>query len=160
VTIHQRHRGSAATPWSPTDLAVCSLLVAVGISMGFVGWYDAAGKLVESEQVAPLNFAGAGTLVAGAGLVLWFLRGRRAIRHRRVGLVNHRRGLLRPTVVESISAGGTLEPRSRSAVLVSGDGLGRYHRADCPLAAGRNWRSAPRAQFEQAGRRPCGVCRP
>ncbi len=165
MTNRQRKRPSAAstTLWAPSDLAVTAVLVAVGSVLWFAGWYSASDKLVEGDQMAALNVSAAGTLIANAGLVSWFLNGRRAIRTRRRALLERRRAQLASgqtgaEVVDVVAA--TLEPRSSSPMLVGGPGLRRYHRADCPLAAGRQWPVASRTDHEDAGRIPCGACRP
>lgn len=160
MKAHQRRRSSSAatTLWSPADLAVTTLLVAVGIVLWFLGWYSASDKLVEGDQVVPLNIAAAGTMLAGAGMVSWFLSGRRAIRSRRRLLIERRRAQLRTTQVPEFPPAVTLAPRSSSPVLVAGPDLRRYHRADCPFAVGRNWPPASQEQHEGAGRTPCGAC--
>ena len=159
-TRQRRRPVVAATLWSPADLAITTILVAVGVCLWFVGWYSASDKLVEGDQVVPLNIAAAGTLLAGAGLVSWFLNGRRAIRSRRRLLIERRRAQVRIAEVPEARAATTLAPRSSSPVLVAAPELQRFHRADCPFAAGRNWPAAAREQHESAGRTPCGACLP
>jgi hypothetical protein len=44
--------------------------------------------------------------------------------------------------------------------VVAAEGLRRFHRPDCPIAAGRGWSPLPRRAHEAAGRGPCGICRP
>ncbi len=169
MTTRQRRRSTvAATLWTPADLAVTSVLVGVGALLWFVGWYSASDKLVEGDQIAALNLSAAGTLLAGAGLVSWFLNGRRSIRTRRRRLVERRRAQLRPATVARAAAlretaaatKESLAPRASSPVLVAGGSLRRFHRADCPLATGRNWPAAERSAHEAAGRAACGACRP
>lgn len=168
MTTRQRQRqrqrrgpAVAATLWTPADLAVTAILVAVGVVLWFVGWYSASDKLVEGDQVVSLNVAAAGTLLAGAGLVSWFLNGRRAIRSRRRRLIERRRAQLGPVAAAVPATGAaSLAPRSSSPVLVAGPDLRRFHRADCPLAVGRHWSASPRDQHESAGRTPCGACLP
>lgn len=158
-----RHQGALTAPrelWARRDAVVCGLLLAVGVVLWAVGWYGAAGELTLDEQVVSLNVAVAGTLVFGAGWVFWFLRGRRAISARRRALIVRRRALLLP-VAEVPVGGPSLAPRSVSPVLVAGAGLTRFHRADCPLAAGRgDWTEASGASHRAAGRSTCGVCLP
>lgn len=162
MTTRQRRRpAAAATLWTSADLAVTAFLVAVGLVLWFLGWYSASDKLVEGDQVAALNVSAAGILLAGAGLVSWFLNGRRSIRSRRRVLIERRRAQLRPTQASAVAAPPTsLAPRSSSPVLVAGPNLTRYHRADCPLAAARDWPASAREQHENAGRTACGACLP
>lgn len=42
--------------------------------------------------------------------------------------------------------------------LVAAPAMSRFHRADCPLAAGKPVAADTRAAHERAGRRACGVC--
>lgn len=158
-----RHQVTLAAPrelWARRDALLCGLLLALGVVLWAVGWYRAAGELTLDEQVVPLNVAVAGALVFGAGWVLWFLRGRRAISARRRALIVRRRALLLPVADVPVGT-SSLAPRSVSPVLVAGAGLTRYHRADCPLAAGRaDWAEAARSTHEGDGRDACGVCLP
>lgn len=48
--------------------------------------------------------------------------------------------------------------RPSSETVVGGPDLRFYHRADCDMAADRDWSAAPLG--ETAGRVPCGMCRP
>jgi hypothetical protein len=48
----------------------------------------------------------------------------------------------------------------RSETLVGGPDLRFYHRADCVMAADREWSAATSGEHDQAGRTPCGMCRP
>lgn len=158
----RRHQAGQAVPgalWSSRDAVVCGLLLVVGLVLCTGSWYRAADQLTLDRQVAALNVAVIGTLVSTAGFALWFLRGRRAINVRRRALIARRRALLLP--VATPTATPTLAPRSISPVLVGGEGLRRFHRADCPLAAGRaDWLEASSLAHQAAGRSECGVCRP
>lgn len=150
-----------ASPWTRADLGLCGLLVALGLVLWFLGWYGASDKVVEGDQVVFVNLAAAGTLLAGAGFVNWFLHGRRAIRDRRRRLILVRSRQLRPGFQRPVADAQTvLRPRSSSAVLVAAAGLARFHRSDCALAVGRDWPTGDRTTFERAGQRPCGVCLP
>lgn len=147
------------TLWAKQDAVPCAILLTAGAVLWVIGWYNAAGEVSLDQQVVPLNLSVAGVLLATASFALWFLRGRRAIGARRRILIEARRsGLRTDAVVEVASA--TLAPRSHSPVLVAGDGLSRFHRSDCPLAAGRDWPRASATQHQGAGRVACGVCSP
>ena len=43
---------------------------------------------------------------------------------------------------------------------MTGPGMTRFHRAACPLAAGKVVSPAPRAEHERRGLVPCEVCDP
>ena len=157
---HQAGNGVQRGLWVRQDAVAAGALFALGILLWAAGWYNAADQLALDEQVVPLNIAVAGTLVFGAGWVLWFLRGRRAITARRRALIARRRALLAPDADVPVGA-VSLAPRSASPVLIAGAGLARFHRADCPLAAGRpEWAEASRSAHQRAGRSACGVCQP
>jgi hypothetical protein len=125
--------------------------------MWFVGWYLASGEIKYSRQIGPANLAVAGLLVAGAGHVAYLMRGRRAVGERR------RRLLGDPTLAPAGRAAATpaaLHLDGAASETTAGDGMMRYHRKGCPLAAGRNWAVRSAEEQEAAGRIPCGACRP
>ncbi len=139
---------NTASPWTRTDAALTAAVIALGCVVWAVGWYRVSDEGAFDAQIAPLNVAVLGVLVAVAGQVLWFLGGRRAVdSRRRVLLGDDASALLR-----------------RPAPVVDGDALvgaeRLYHQPDCPMAVGRAWTPASRAEHEQAGRAPCGWCEP
>lgn len=156
---HRSRRAVAGALWVRQDAVVCAVLLGAGLALWFVGWLQASNEVSFSDQRSPLNLAVLGTMLGSAGYVLWFLRGRRAIGLRRRLIAERRRAQLRPSTPGPHVA-ATLTPRSASPVLIAGAALARYHRADCPLAAGREWASALRGEHEAAGRQACGVCLP
>jgi hypothetical protein len=144
------------------------ITVGLGGIVVAVSWYVCAGDLQFSQQVGPIDAAIAGLLLAGIGNLGWLLHGRRALGERRRSLlpdvtvadldqpasVGTRRGL--GTASATITASAAVE-----TLFVAGEGMERFHRPDCALAAGRaNWTAVSRREHEAAGRRPCGVCRP
>lgn len=132
---------------------VWALLSGVGVALLVAGWVLVRNESVYADQVAGINMAIAGVLVAGAGAIPMLLAGRRAIGVRRVALLGDLRGMPVRVSAQSLS-----DPTSRS--LVGGEGLRHFHRAGCTMAQGRNWSAAPRSEHERAGRIACGVCRP
>ena len=48
----------------------------------------------------------------------------------------------------------------RAGRLVAGADMTRFHRADCPLVAGKRVSAAGREAHVRAGRGACGVCLP
>lgn len=156
---HRSRRAVNSALWVRQDALLALVLLIAGVVLWSVGWYRAAGEVSFNEQRGPLNLAVLGTILGSAGFVLWFLRGRRAIGFRRRVLAERRRALVHPASTAPRVA-ASLAPRSVSPVLVAGPVLARYHRADCPLAAGRGWASGLRGEHEAAGRHACGVCLP
>ena len=155
--------------WSAEDLLRWALATGVGGIVIAVSWYVGAGDASFNRQIGPLDAAVAGVVVSGLGNAVWLLRGRRALGERRRAL------LADPVVAVDTDGPGAVRRVSSSAgagpagaassdaaaeALVAGEGLLRFHRPDCVLAAGRDWTGATREQHEDAGRSPCGVCRP
>lgn len=155
--------------WGAEDLLRWVITIGLGGIVVVVAWYVAAGEATFSQQVAPVDAALAGLLLSGIGNLVWLLHGRRAL--------GERRRLLLPDVVAAAAVeptvaletggdpGALATPPSGTAsvedVFLAGEGMERYHRPDCALAAGRaGWTTATRSEHEAAGRRPCGVCRP
>ena len=156
-------RRRTATPpgrrlWSPEDVLRWIALVGGGLVMCVIAWYVAAGKTNFHQQGGQTNLAIGGLIAAGAGHTMWIMRGRRAVSERRRALL---RDPVEAPLAHSVFAVWPYEgARPQSPVTVGGEGMQHYHRADCPLAAGRDWPSAPVDEQEAAGRTPCGVCRP
>ena len=137
-------------PWSRADAIRSGALALAGATVVVAGWYQASDRSMPSQQAGPAVVGVAGGLLAIAALVTWVAAGRRAIQRRTHHLLGE--GTTgREVLVTAIA---------ESADLVAGPRLRRYHRADCPLAAGKGWRARPRSAHTRAGRLPCGVCRP
>ncbi|MGP0032697.1 MAG: hypothetical protein ACLPVF_19610 [Acidimicrobiales bacterium] len=171
-------RVSRPAPWSAEDFIRWVIAVALGGIVVAVSWYVCAGYASFYRQIGPLDAAVAGVLLSGLGNVMWLLRGRRAVGERRRALLPD---AIPDAIGDSIEAAisgpvgavrkvsgdvGGAEPRlitekmETGELFVSGEGLLRYHRPDCALAADRRWAGATRSEQEAAGRLPCGVCRP
>jgi hypothetical protein len=150
--------------WGAEDLLRWAITTGLGGIVIAVAWYIAAGEATFGQQVGPLDAALAGLLLSGVGNLAWLLHGRRAL--------GERRRLLLPDVAEAttsfdvqavvVSPLPTAEGAgSADEVFLAGEGMERFHRPECALAAGRaGWTTATRREHEDAGRRPCGVCRP
>lgn len=152
--VHAARSGSRASlpstslsPWTRTDVVRTAAVIAVGCLVWAVGWYRVSGEGGFHDQIAPLNVAVFGVVVAGAGQVLWFLGGRRAVDSRRRVLLG-----------DDAAAVEVAAPVSAVDSVVGSERL--YHRADCPMAAGREWPATTREEQERAGRVPCGWCEP
>jgi hypothetical protein len=139
--------GSHACPWSRADALKVAVLFAVGGVIWAVGWWQMSGRASMTEQVAPMNLAVVGLAVIAVGQASWFLRGRRAVAHRR----------------RTLLGAAPVLPTGPAIVLDPDHFAGRerlYHRAGCDMLTDRAWPPAARAEHEDAGRIPCGVCAP
>jgi hypothetical protein len=138
----------AWSPWAPADALRWLVVGVIGHAAAVVAWFGAAHQLTLDAQVPWASLAVAGFAVAGYADITWLL-------HARFALVQRRERLL-PTELPAtvaLSAGET-----GPEALVAGPGLARFHRASCPLAAGRGWPEVERPRAVADGRLPCGVC--
>lgn len=148
--------------WGAEDLLRWAITTGLGGIVIAVAWYIAAGEATFAQQVGPVDAALAGLLLSGVGNLAWLLHGRRTL--------GERRRLLLPDIVAATTSAdaqavvvGPLSTgvASVDAVFLAGEGMERFHRPECALAAGRTgWTTGTRREHEEAGRRPCGVCRP
>lgn len=159
---------SSAPPrllWKVDDLIRWLLVVGVGAVAVGVSWYICAGDATFSQQIGPADAAIGGVLLAGLGNATWLLRGRRALGERRRALLADVIGADEPATVTRVSGRPAVHEAfaapDTGALFVAGEGLERFHRADCSLATGRQgWLAMTRSDHERAGRRPCDVCSP
>lgn len=129
------------------------ILGGFGALAAAVSWAGAAGTVRVGHQAdwAIVGVAGSAAVVLAA--LLWVLAARRTV-EQRLGDV-----LARLDVDAATHHAGS--PRAGAGTrLVASTAMAHYHRADCPLAAGKPVARAGRRDHEAAGRRPCGVCRP
>ena len=170
-SLETRRRSAAPSLlWGAEDLLRWVITVGLGGIVLAVSWYVCAGEVQFSQQVGPIDAAIAGLLLSGIGNLAWLLHGRRALGERRRSLLPDVAvaGFDQPTAVGTRrrlgSASQTMTSVASTAeetLFVSGEGMERYHRPECALAAGRTgWSALPRQEHEAAGRQPCGVCRP
>jgi hypothetical protein len=162
-TIGVPRRAAPTNPllWSAEDLLRWLITIGLGGIVVAVAWYIAAGEATFSQQVGPIDAALAGLVLAGLGNVTWLLHGRRALGERRRLLLPDVAAATHVVVTAQRVAGDPSPTGAGEDVFLAGEGMDRYHRPDCALAAGRTgWSTATRLHHEAAGRRPCGVCRP
>jgi len=132
--------------WSRRDAATLTTLLAVGGILVAASWFFAAGRADAGDQLVFVTLALLGAVVGMAAVVGWTVHGRRTISARRGLLL----GTAPPAPVDAATA----------VDLVAVPNGRWFHRADCLLVDGRDWRAAPRAEHESAGRLACPGCRP
>jgi hypothetical protein len=131
---------------------VYGVLAATGLALFISGTSMVGSETVYDDQVPAINVAIVGAVVANAAGVLLLLAGRRSVTARRVGVLG--------AVPKSQEKVAVISAPASSIHLVGGEGLTHFHRADCAMAAGRDWPELDRAAHERAGRTACGVCKP
>lgn len=144
-------------PWTVDDVLRVVAIDTVAGAACLTAYLLAAERATVEEQLGWVNMALAALVVSGCANVAWLLRGRRAVGLRYRGVFGRLGPRVETAGPPSIT---TTADAGASAPLIAGDGLTRYHRHGCALAVDRDWPSATRADHEQAGRQPCGVCRP
>ena len=140
-------------PWPEQALILWALLSGIGVALVAAGWVLVRNESTYADQVAGINMAVAGVVVAGASAIPMLLGGRRAVRVRRLEVLCDLRGM--PARASAVTSAA-----SNSQNLVGGEGLRHFHRAGCTMAQGRNWIPESRRDHERAGRVACGVCQP
>jgi hypothetical protein len=164
LSIDASRRVTPARPllWGAEDLLRWAITTSLGGIVIAVAWYIAAGEATFGQQVGPLDAALAGLLLSAVGNLVWLLRGRRALGERRRLLLPDLAGATASDDAHAVVVGPKPENATTvDAVFLAGEGMERFHRPECALAAGRTgWTTATRQAHEDAGRRPCGICRP
>lgn len=144
-----------APPWKQRkDSLWLALLTGGGAVVCAVAWAVVAERTVLADQVGWVSIGVAGLAATFAGEAAWLLRGRRALlvyRYQLLGIAPSSRK------APEMLGGWQLDVPTE---LLAGVGLTRYHRADCPIAAGTDWSAESRDAHESASRRPCGICQP
>ena len=150
--------------WSAEDFVRWILAIGAGGVVLAVSWYVCSGDASFNKQIGPLDAAVGGLVLSGLGNAMWLMRGRRVLGERRRALLPDPvlaaagpvGALRKVSGVPDVGGAATGDP----GVFVAGEGMVRFHRPDCALAAGRGWAAASRGDHENLGRLPCGVCRP
>lgn len=143
--------------WSSSALARWAGAVAVAGLVLVGSWFAIAGKGDWNDQRPYMSFSIALVVVVSFLSLSMLLTGRRAIGLRRIELLGDL-PVQQPAQTDTAPAAPAGRPTSE--VLVAGEQLVRYHRADCPLTVGRDYQASDRTSHVAAGRLPCGVCLP
>lgn len=144
--------------WTPLALLRWGGILVVALVVIVSGWYNIAGKASWNDQVTTMNIALASLVIAQSAGIGLLLAGRRSIGLRRVMLLGEASQDYVPA--SQASAVGAPTGAASATVLVGEAGRTHYHRADCAMAAGRDWPAASELELQRAGLTPCGVCRP
>src|SRR6185437_4675303 len=103
------------------------------------------------QQVGPLDAALAGLLLSGVGNLVWLLHGRRAVGERRRLLLPDVAASAAAHVVVAVPPPSPASTATEADVFLAGEGMERFHRPGCALAAGRTgWTTATRQEHEEA----------
>jgi hypothetical protein len=150
--------------WGAEDLLRWAITTGLGGIVIAVAWYIAAGEATFAQQVGPVDAALAGLLLSGIGNLVWLLHGRRALGERRRVLLPNVAAATASADAPVVVVGPLSTPAGEASVdgvFLAGEGMERFHRPECALAAGRTgWTTGTRREHEEVGRRPCGVCLP
>jgi hypothetical protein len=135
--------------------------LAAGAVLCVVGWYGVSGERYAERQLpylASCTIPGAALIVAGAVLLA---RGRESIA---AGRVEELYGLLvedGPTGPEEQTGRAVLAPLAVSGDLLMVPGGTLWHRADCPLVAGKAEAVPVDSKLVASGELdPCPICEP
>jgi hypothetical protein len=142
---------SAAEPWDRRHLIGFTVSTALGAGLLGASYLGVSAEVHLKDQVPFLDLGIAGLLVGTIGGVRWLAAVLKSVRIRKAAAV----ALVRWRFVPAGTAG--LGPTEG---LVTAARMTRYHRAGCPLVAGKELTAATVAEHSTAGRRPCGVCTP
>ncbi|MDQ1515275.1 MAG: hypothetical protein QOE80_1105, partial [Actinomycetota bacterium] len=79
--------------WPQPTLIMWAFLSGIGAALLVLGWAQVRSESVYADQVAGINMAVAGVILAGAGTIPMLLAGRRAVALRRLAVLGDLRGL-------------------------------------------------------------------
>jgi hypothetical protein len=146
-------RGARALlPW--TNDGLLRLLIAQAVALGLImaSWYAVSGAPALAAQMNGLEFGIAGLALSGGANGLWLLHGRRTVGLARVATLSSH-------ISPDESRGSSIDRRHIDVALVAVPGSTRYHRAECPMVAGRTLQ--PLVETDAAAAMvPCELCQP
>ena len=139
-------------------LWAASAALALGTVLCVIGWYGVSGERFVERQVpylASCTLPGAALIVAGAVLLVG---SRSALATARVQELYELLVAADPGAPEA--ARTSAEPLATSDELLQVPGGTLYHRADCPLVAGKPEAVPADAHARASGLGPCPICEP
>jgi hypothetical protein len=142
----------AAEPWERRHLIGFTVSTVLGAGLLGASYLGVSAEVHLKDQVPFLDLGIAGLLVGTIGGVRWLAAVLKSVRIRKAAAVALVRWRFVPT--------GTAGLAGPTEGLVAAARMTRYHRAGCPLVAGKELTAATLAEHSAAGRRPCGVCTP
>lgn len=152
-------RGASGAPHHRAVVLMARVLAVIGVSLMAFSWYGASDTVRVERQVEWATLGLAGASAVSFGMILWCFVARRTVQAR-LGRLASVIGDTGSRPARSAS-GSTLRPDGLTTDrFVASQVMVRYHRATCPLVAGKPTGSGTRMEHEDAGRKPCGVCEP
>ena len=140
-------------PWSRGHLVSLAVIVALGGVACALAWNGTSTRSQLDDQTPWIALGVAGFLVAAAAQMVFLLQSRRAVMAHSIEV--------QASVASLVQVRTAAPSRPGLATgLVAAEGMARFHRPECPIAAGRPWQPEPRNVHEAAGRTPCGICSP
>lgn len=144
--------GRGGWAWRDGDVVLLVLTAVLGLVAIIGAWFGASGATTLARQAVWLEAAMGGFAVAGVGMCLWIMRGRRAIGERRAALVSLAPEQDDPSEPAPVRRTGDM---TAPLHLVRAEGMRRVHSPDCPLVAGKAVWPADLGDGD-----PCTVCKP
>ena len=141
-------------PWRRSDLHQAITLAVLGGIVVLTGWEGISQTDDFNTQLLWIVVGAAGVIVAGVGAALWLTAGFRNLRTRMLALPAETARRLSVLDAPPAASAAPL-----SSAYVTADSMTRWHRAACPLVAGKQGlRAIDPTTMPQL--RPCGVCTP
>lgn len=137
--------------WARRDVVQLVVLSILGVVLLAAGWYMSGDGQPLDRQMPRLDLAVGGLLIGVLGGGLFLIRGLRGVAGRKATV----KALAARRVAARAAA---TTPLVATDELVAAADMTRYHRAGCPLVAGKPVAAAGRAEHERRDRRPCGLC--
>lgn len=144
-------KAGQARPWSLADVRLAGPTAVAATVLLAWGWWVSSGTAKVNDAVPGVVIGVVAVLAIVGSAVSWVAAGRRAVRVRRVKLlqvIERLEGIAQPTTLDS-----TLS-------LVAVPGSSRFHRDDCLLVRGKKVEQMPDGVRLVRRRAPCEMCQP
>lgn len=150
----------AGLPGGHGGVWACRGLLVAGVLAVGVAWAQASNTVDVSAQIDWAAVGLAGVVAVTLALLGPVLAARRGVADRVHRLTAALAASVGTDPVVTIDAEPTARAAAVAESLVASPSMARYHRASCPLTAGKPVRPESRQAHEGAGRQACGVCTP